>query len=66
MSCEHYLEGTIDNHPIAYLYDDEEGISYLLTPSKLINGGQLVNSVNEHQVAPIANLQERRNIILVC
>ena len=43
------IENTINNQPITYLYDDEEGISYPLTLSKLINGRQLVNSVNEHQ-----------------
>ena len=43
------IEGTINNRPKTYLYADEEGISYPLTPSKLINGRQLVNSVNEHQ-----------------
>ena len=32
------VEATMNNRPLAYLYDDENGISYPLTPTSLIYG----------------------------
>ena len=43
------IEATINNHPITYIYDDANVLSYPLTPSKLIYGRQLASSVNERQ-----------------
>ena len=43
------IEATINKHPITYIYDDKNGLSYPLTPSKLIYGRQLANSVNGRQ-----------------
>ena len=42
-------EATINNCPITYIYDDENGLSYPLTPAKLIYGRQLANSVSGRQ-----------------
>ena len=30
------IEATLDNRPLTYIYDDEEGLSYPLTPADLI------------------------------
>ena len=35
------IEATINNRPLTYIYDDQEGIYYPLTPSQLIYGRQL-------------------------
>ena len=43
------MEATINNCPITSIYDDENALSYTLTPSKLIYGRQLVNFVNGRQ-----------------
>ena len=32
------IEGTVNNRPLTYLYDDMEGISQALTPARLIYG----------------------------
>ena len=32
------IEATINNRPLTYLYDDEQGVSYALTPSSLLYG----------------------------
>ena len=43
------IETTLNNRPITYVYDDEEGISYPLTPSNLIYGRRTTTSPNESQ-----------------
>ena len=40
------IEAAINNHPLTYMYDDENGITYPLTPSDLIYGRQLSTSPN--------------------
>ena len=37
------VEGVINSRPIIYVFDDNEGISYSLTPSHLINGRYLMH-----------------------
>ena len=41
------IEGTVNNRPLTYLYDDMEGISQALTPARLIYGQQIINSPSE-------------------
>ena len=36
--CTILIEATLNNHPTAYMYDEEDGISYPLTPTALIYG----------------------------
>ena len=40
------IESAINNRPLTYVYDDENGITYPLTPSDLIYGRQLSTSPN--------------------
>ena len=43
------IEAVINARPITCVYDDEESVSYLLTPSQLINGRQITPMPNnEH------------------
>ena len=35
------IEATLNNRPLTYIYDDEEGLSYPLTPADLIYGRQI-------------------------
>ena len=51
------IETTINNRPLTYLYDDEEGISYPLTPSQLIYGRQIDLTPNTRQFAIISTNQ---------
>ena len=41
------VEATLNNRPLAYLYDDENGVSYPLTPASLIYGRRISQTVNE-------------------
>jgi hypothetical protein len=43
------IEATLNNRPLTYMYDDDEGISYPLTPSQLIYGQQINTSPNDKQ-----------------
>ena len=43
------IEGTLNNRPLTYVYDDEEGISYPLTPSHLIYGRQVASTPSDRQ-----------------
>ena len=43
------IESTLNNRPITYVYDDEEGVSYPLTPSCLIYGRRVTTTPNENQ-----------------
>ena len=38
------VESTVNCHPLTFVYDDTEGVSYPLTPSHLINGRRLTSS----------------------
>ena len=40
------IEVVLSNHPLMYVYDDENGVSYPLTPSKLVNERQLMMTVD--------------------
>ena len=42
-------EATINNQPLTYTYDDEEGVLYLLTPSHLIYGRRIASEHSDHQ-----------------
>ena len=41
------VEATLNNRLLMYLYDDENGISYPLTPASLIYGRTVSQAVNE-------------------
>lgn len=43
------IETTINNRPLTYVYDDEEGISYPLTPSQLVYGRQIALTPSDRQ-----------------
>ena len=40
------IEAILNNRPLTYVYDDENGVSYPLTPSQLIYGRQLTMTAN--------------------
>lgn len=40
------IEGVINSRPITYVYDDEESVSYAVTPSQLIYGRRLCSYPN--------------------
>ena len=41
------IENVINSRPLTYIYDDEEGVNYPLTPSQLINGRNLAMLPND-------------------
>jgi len=41
------VENVINSRPLTYIFDDQEGISYPLTPSQLINGRNLAMMPHE-------------------
>lgn len=43
------IEATLNNRPLTYIYDDEEGVSYPLTPSCLIYGRRIATTPNDCQ-----------------
>ncbi len=43
------IEATINNRPLTYIYDDDEGISYPLTPSQLVYGRQISLTPSDRQ-----------------
>ena len=40
------IESVVNSRPLTYVYDDQEGVSYALTPAHLIYGRQLATSPN--------------------
>lgn len=40
------IEGVLNSRPLTYMYDDEESISYPLTPSDLIYGRRITSTPN--------------------
>ena len=44
------VEATLNNRPLTYLYDDENGISYPLTPASSIYGRRVSQAVNETHI----------------
>ena len=56
------IEAVINARPITYVYDDEESLSYPLTPSQLINGRQITPMPNsEHyEIMSTSNVLTKR------
>ena len=44
------IESTLNNRPITYVYDDDEGVSFPLTPSCLIYGRRIATDSNDSQL----------------
>ena len=40
------VEGVVNSRPLTYVEDDQDGISYTLSPPHLINGRRIINSPN--------------------
>ena len=56
------IEGIINARPITYVYDDEESVSYALSPSQLINGRRICSRPNSQHyeiVSTNASLTKR-------
>ena len=51
------IEATLNNRPLTYVYDDEQGISYPLTPSALIYGRTIATTPNDKQLEIISTNQ---------
>ena len=51
------IEATLNNRPLTYVYDDEQGISYPLTPSLLIYGRTIATTSNDKQFEIISTNQ---------
>ena len=51
------IEGVINTRPLTYVYDDNEGVSYPLTPSHLVNGRNL-NRLPNNAYFEICNTYE--------
>lgn len=43
------IEATLNNRPLTYIYDDEQGVSFPLTPASLIYGRRIATTPNESQ-----------------
>lgn len=43
------IEATLNSRPLTYIYDEQEGVSYPLTPSCLINGRRIPTTPNDIQ-----------------
>jgi hypothetical protein len=43
------IESTLNNRPLTYVYDDNEGVSFPLTPSCLIYGRRIATTPNDSQ-----------------
>ena len=56
------IEATLNNRPLTYMYDDNEGLSYALTSADLIYGHRLVTSPGGRQfeVTSTAKTSTRR------
>ena len=51
------IEGTLNNCPLTYLYDDSEGISQPFIPANLIYGRQIVGIANGQHFEVISTAQ---------
>jgi hypothetical protein len=51
------IESTLNNRPLTFMYDDEQGISYALTPSHLIYGRQISSAPNDKHYEIISTNQ---------
>ena len=43
------IEATLNNRPLTYIYDDEQGVSHPLTPAALIYGRTIATTPNDKQ-----------------
>ena len=41
------METVINSRPLTYVEDDQDGVSYTLSPSHLVNGRQVANTPND-------------------
>ena len=51
------IEATLNNRPLTYIYDDEEGLSYPLTPADLIYGRQIATMPHQRHCNVISIFQ---------
>ncbi len=51
------IEGTLNNRPLTYVYDEEQGISYPLTPSSLIYGRTIATTASDKHYDVISTNQ---------
>ena len=51
------IEATLNNRPLTYIYDDEEGLSYSLTPADLIYGRQIATMPHQRHCNVISTFQ---------
>jgi hypothetical protein len=51
------IGSTLNNRPLTFMYDDEQGISYTLTPSHLIYGRQISSTPNDKHYEIISTNQ---------
>ena len=51
------VESTLNNRPLTYVYDDENHVSYPLTPASLIYGRRISQTVNESHAEVISTNQ---------
>ena len=51
------IEATLNNRPMTYVYGDEDGISYPLTPAALIYGRNIATTPNARQFEVVSTIQ---------
>ena len=51
------IEATLNNRPLTYIYDDEEGLSYPPSPADLIYGRQIATMPNHRHCNVISTFQ---------
>ena len=51
------IEGTLNNRPLTYVYDEKQGISYPLTPSSLIYGRTIATAASDKHYDVISTNQ---------
>ena len=65
------IEGIINARPITYVYDDEESVSYALSPSQLTNGRRICSRPNSRHYEIVStnsslNKRARRHKQILC
>ena len=48
------IESVVNSRPLTYVEDDQDGLSYTLSPSHLINGRRVTNTANDSHFAVIS------------
>ena len=51
------IEATLNNRPLTYVYDDEGGVSYSLTPADLTYGSQIAVSACQRHYSVISTFK---------